>query len=169
MHSATSSTLDRSLIQPAPSPCLFHGCKLLLWHTGEHARSDKDARYGHRVEIRDGGRRVVHWNVKDKDSKRCAGHVEPGQHAEIAQRSWIRVFGTCDGKAVDRVFGIGDEAAYDGYNLIYTGRIEAIGPNTVTIRDGHVRRISIYEFVFWNKRFDMAAIRAANHETFQCI
>jgi hypothetical protein len=161
MDRSASMFSDPSLMLPAPTPCLFKGCRLLFWHLGEHACSNRDERYAHRIELRDTGR-VVHWNVKAKDTKRSVGRVEPGLHAEIAPRRWIRIFGVCDDAAFDRVFWVGDEAAYDGYNLTYIGRIEAIGSSTVTIRSGHVRRISICDFVFWNKRHDVATVRAGN-------
>jgi hypothetical protein len=163
---ASNATASAEEIPPAPTPCLWNGCRLLLWHLGDHARASRDERYTHRLELREAGR-VVHWNVKAKDTRREIGRIEPGQHAEIAPGRWIRVFGVCDEVAVDRVFWLGDEAAYDGFNLTYIGRIEAIGTSTITVRNGSARRLSIYDFVFWNKRFDVSTIRANNRAT--CI
>lgn len=148
---------------PAPTPCLFGGCLLLLWHLGEHACSLDDERYAPRIEMRDTGR-IVYWHVKDKDRKGHVGRIAHGQHAEVAPRRWIRVFGVDAGVAVDRVFKIGEEVAYSGYNLTYTGQIEAIGNSTVTVRDGRIKRLSIFDFVFWNHRFDAAATHARNRE-----
>lgn len=152
------------MLVPAPPPCLFGGCLLLLWHRGEHACSDNDPRYAPRVEVRDTGR-IVYWHVKDKDRKGQAGRVAHGQHAEVAPRRWIRVFGVDAGMAFDRVFAMGDEAAYSCFNLTYTGRIEAIGNRTVTVRDDRAYRLSIFDFVFWNRRFDAKATLARNQAT----
>jgi hypothetical protein len=150
-----------TLLERAPAPCLFGGCPLLLWHLGEHASSGSDPRCAPRVEVRGTGR-IVYWNVKDKDRKGHAGRVAPGQHAEVAPRRWVRVFGIDAGMAFDRVFATGDEAAYSGFNLTYTGRIEAIGNSTVTVRDDRSHRLSIFDFVFWNRRFNAQSALVRN-------
>ncbi len=165
---ALTATATNPMPVPAPAPCLFGGCLLLLWHLGDHSCSASDGRCAPRVEVRDTGR-VVFWNVKDKDRKGHVGRVAHGQHAEVAPRRWIRLFGVDGGAAFDRVFALGDEAAYSGYNLTYTGRIEAIGNSTVTVRDDGARRLSIFDFLVWNRRFDAAKTRADNREVMQRI
>jgi hypothetical protein len=113
---------------------------------------------------------LVYRNVKDADRKGHSGRVRHGQHAEVAPGHWIRVFGTENGSAFDRVFTIGDEAAYSGYCLTYTGTIISIAPKTVTVRDEHeCKRLSIHDFLFWNRRFDAERTKAANREVFERI
>ena len=152
-------------LPPAPTPCLWQGCPLLLWHVGPHL--SRNTPVASRIESRDGGR-LVYWHVKDADRKGFIGATMRGRHAEVAPRRWIRLFGTVDGQAIDRAFAIGDEAAYDGYNLTYTGVITNIGNQTVTIRDGRtVKRLSICSFHVWNWNFDAARVRAENLDTLQ--
>lgn len=152
---------------PAPLPCLWQGCPLLLFHVGPHLSAN--AEVDTRIEKLEGGR-VVYWHVKDADRKGSIGRTMRGRHAEIALRRWIRLFGAVDGKAIDRAFAIGEEAAYDGYNLTYTGTITAIGTKTVTIRDERtIKRLSIYSFHVWNWNFDAARVRAENLDTMQRI
>jgi hypothetical protein len=154
---------------PAPTPCLWGGCPLMLWHLGPHQPPNGVCGTEPRVEAREGGR-LRYWNVKDNDRKAHVGRVARGQHAEVLPRSWIRLFGIDDGKAFDRVFSVGDEAAYGGYNLTHTGQIVAIGLKTVSVRDEReAKRLSIYDFLFWNRRFDAQRTRAANIEVMHRI
>jgi hypothetical protein len=152
---------DASPLLPAPSPCLFGGCLLLLWHLGEHACSPNDERCAPRIEMRD-TRRIVYWHVQDRSRKGRVGDVLGGQHAEVAPGRWIRLFGSYQRAAFETVFAIGDEAAHSGYNLTYTGAITAIGNRTVSIRDGATRRLGLYEFLIWNRDFDAVRVRGRN-------
>jgi hypothetical protein len=156
-------------LQPAPAPCLWDGCPLLLWHTGPHLPANTNVGIEPRVEKREGGR-IVYWNVKDNDRKGYCGRIAHGQHAELAPRQWIRLFGIDNRVAFDRVFRPGDEVAYSGYNLTYTGNIVGIGHKTISVRDERVtKRLSIYDFLFWNRKFDAARVRAANLEVLERI
>lgn len=110
----------------------------MLWHLGPHQPPNGVSGSEPRFEAREGGR-LRYWNVKDNDRKGHVGRVARGQHAEVLPRSWVRLFGIDDGKAFDRVFSVGDEAAYGGYNLTYTGQIVAIGLKTVTLNDPQLR------------------------------
>lgn len=76
----------------------------------------------------------------------------------------------------DLVFKIGHEAIYDRFNLIYTGRIVAIGPSTVTIEEpshspsrGTRHRLSLFRFAFLNWKFDAAKVDAYNAEELRCL
>lgn len=152
----------QSGMRPAPIACHWGGCTLMLWHVGPHLAAKTVDTTEPRIEELGGGR-VRYSNVKDNDRKGHVGRIARGQHAEIAPRRSVRLFGIADGRAFDRVFCIGDEAAYSGYNLTYTGQIVAIGVKTVTVRDDReTKRLSVYDFLFWNRRFDAERTRAAN-------
>lgn len=141
----------------------------MLWHVGAHQCADAVDGSEPRIEALEDGR-VRYSNVKDNDRKGHSGRVARGQHAEVAPRRRIRLFGLDDGRAFDRVFAIGDEAAYSGYNLTYTGQIVAIGAKTVTVRDEHeTRRLSIYDFLFWNRRFDAERTLETNRQVLERI
>lgn len=151
-------------IPPAPTPCLWKDCPLLLWHLGPHL--PMNAPVAPRIEARDGGR-LVYWHVKDADRKGFIGRTLRGRHAEVAPSRWIRLFGAVDGRAIDRSFTIGAEAAHSGDNLTYIGVITNIGPKTITVRDdaGTVKRLSIYSFHVLNWNFDAARVRSENLDT----
>lgn len=145
----------------APIPCLWNDCPLLLWHVGDHAAANA---LEPRIEECEG--RFVYWNVKDADRKGHLGRVARGQHAEVRPRKWIRLFGAENGVAFERMFALGAEAAYGGYNLTYTGNVVSIGQKTVTVRDESVTsRLSIFDFLFWNRRFDAQRVRECNRRT----
>jgi hypothetical protein len=158
---SVAATPSARPVDPAPAACLVDGCPLLAMHLGPHAPAKGDERTAPRIALRDTGR-IVYWNVQDRARKGRAGDVLCGQHAEVAPLLWLRLFGCYDGKAFERVFVLGDEAAYSGYNLTYTGEIIAIGNKTVTIRDGATRRLGLYDFMVWNRNFDAGRVRERN-------
>ncbi len=167
LHAGITDEARRYDLLRAPTPCLWNGCPRLLWHLGPHLH--RNAQVDPRIELREGGR-ILYWNVKDNDRKGFTGSVARGQHAEVAPGAWVRLFGANGGTAFVGLFGIGDEAAYGGYNLTYTGTITAIGPKTITVRDGRtVKRLSIYDFLAWNRSFDAKRTRAENLATMQRI
>lgn len=83
----------------------------------------------------------------------------------------LRVFGNHDNgrntKDFDRAFKTGDQVIYDSYNLIYTGEITAIGPQTVTVDkgDGGVTKLRLDEFIERNWDLDLAAVSDQNYST----
>lgn len=135
----------RPALPPAPTPCLWQGCPLLLWHLGGHAsRTEPDPRCEPRIENRDDGR-VLHWNVGDElgGLRRSAR----GQHAEVAPGARIRLFGAAEGHAYDCVFAIGDAVARSLRAPTLRGVITAIGATSIAIHDGSaVHRLSFYDF-----------------------
>jgi hypothetical protein len=158
----TPSSFDRSLVLPAPTPCSFGGCRLLLWHLGDHAPSGFDERYAPRVERRDSGR-IVYWNLLNEAPRSGLGRARHGLHLEVAPERWVRVFGTGDDDvAIDRASWIGDEALGDGASKA-SGRIQSIGPNIITItRDRAPRctQVSVATFLRWNTDADADRARA---------
>lgn len=96
-------------------------------------------------------------------------------NAEITPKKEIRIFGIyCTyvkgDQVFDKTFRIGDEAEYDSYNLIYTGKIVSIGNKTITIEShGEKHRLTIYNFSRKNWDFDQARIAKHNTEEMFCI
>lgn len=119
---------------------------------------------------------MTQQDVANHDATR-PGTVEVGQHVDIIKGQSIRLFGVDSNyrqgpTPYERTFKVGDVAAYDSYNLIYTGTITAIGAKTVTIdagRGGSLKRLSTYKFNFFNKHFDLDRINAHNAAESQCI
>lgn len=78
-------------------------------------------------------------------------------NAEIIKGESIRIFGV-DGnrflpQSIDRTYEIGDRAAYDSFNLIYTGKIISITEKTVTIEaDGGGKRLRLANFFSMNRQ-----------------
>lgn len=119
-------------------------------------------------------------DIRDRDRKRhgefVTGAVEKGSNATIVVGKSIRLHGArwagqeCERKH-DITFNVGDQAVYDSYNLTYVGEIVAIGPKTVTIVNqfGEKKRLSIYEFNWRNRHFDLEKIARDNHATSMCI
>lgn len=69
----------------------------------------------------------------------------------------------------DRTFVIGDLVEYDSYNLSYTGPIVSITDKTIVVRKGShpgakTARLSLHDFNWRNKDFDLAATRKRNSE-----
>lgn len=118
------------------------------------------------IEVRD---------IKDRDHVRAGetfpGTVKAGQNADIVKGKSIRLFGVETNRAkgplsYDRTFKVGDIAVYDSYNLYYTNEITAIGAKTVSIAG---KRLSIYEFNFYNNTMDLDAVKKHNDIEHQCI
>lgn len=66
------------------------------------------------------------------------------------------------------VFKVGDEAEYDSYNLIYTGKIVSITDKSVTIQPKYAsqkKRLKLIDFAWRNYDFDSAKVAAKNNET----
>lgn len=67
-----------------------------------------------------------------------------------------------------KVFKIGDEAEYDSYNLIYTGKIVSITDKSVTIQPKYAKgnkRLKLVDFAWRNYDFDSDKVAAKNAET----
>lgn len=69
----------------------------------------------------------------------------------------------------DQTFKIGDYVEYDSYNLSYTGRIISITDKTIVVRkgdhpDAKTARMSLRDFNFRNKDFNLAATQKRNSE-----
>lgn len=70
----------------------------------------------------------------------------------------------------DLTFNIGDQAEYDSFNLIYTGKIVSITAKTVTIEEyGQKHRLDLYTFIRRNYDFNLDKIRKYNAEEMLCI
>lgn len=64
-----------------------------------------------------------------------------------------------------KVFELGDDAVYGSFNLVYTGRIVAIGEKTVSIEDmGRTHRLDLATFNRRNWNYDADRIRKRNSE-----
>jgi len=132
-------------LPPPPTPCLWQGCPLLLWHLDGHASpTQPDPRCEPRIETRDGGR-IIHWNVADElDGVRRSAR---GQHVEVAPGAWIRLFGVHEGRGYELTFAIGDAVARGHHTA--SGVIVAIDATSITLCDGTAtQRLSLYEFQF---------------------
>jgi hypothetical protein len=127
---------------------------------------------------------VQFWDVQPKTMRRrgvthTPRNTEGTFNARIVSRE-IRIFGTFTNhvngpQEFDKVFRVGDVAEYGSYNLIYTGRILAIGPNTVTVdRTGTLATSPpvwpVYAFIRRNWNFDSGErVEKHNHEEARCI
>ena len=95
-------------------------------------------------------------------------------HAEIVTGKSVRIFGVNRNhikgpQKFDLTFALWDEAIYDSFNLIYIGKISAIGAKSVTISDGRDHRLSVHEFCRRNCNFDAARVARHNAEELQCL
>ena len=112
---------------------------------------------------------------KDRKShgKAFPGLIEEGAKAVIVPGESIRLFGERNGESYDLTFKVGDTAEYGSYNLSYLGPIIAITAKTVTVdkgsTGGRVKRLSLHEFNWRNRDFDLEEIRKRNAETMMCI
>ena len=80
--------------------------------------------------------------------------------------AWIAVRDYNTGAWTERVYLVGDEAAYAGYNLTYTGEITKITASNVFVKsrtEKGARRLSAGQFASWNNR-SVADIAASNAE-----
>lgn len=89
------------------------------------------------------------------------GKVEPGFKAEIIPGVSVRIFGTDYKGAFDLTFKIGDVAVYDSFNMVYTAKIESIGPKTIKVGG---RRLDICTFAQRNHDYDADRIFKRNSE-----
>lgn len=131
-------------------------------------KTAKTAKTSKKIEIR---------GISDR-SRTCYGHTyAPITHedwnADVVKGKSIRLFGvngTQSEKAFDLTFLIGDEAEYDSYNLVYTGKIVGITDKTVTIEKyGRRHRLSIYTFAWRNWDFNATEIFLRNQDTMMYI
>lgn len=102
-----------------------------------------------------------------KAGKHHEGKILAGHHADVYPKDAIRLYGYETNAATphdyNRVFVIGDEAAYGGWNITYTGKIVAIGEKVVKIKDGSkTHAVDIATFSVWNKDFDAVKVAARN-------
>lgn len=85
-------------------------------------------------------------------------YVHPGSHVEIHTH-------TNGNLTAVKVFKIGDEAAYDSFNLTYTATITSITEKNAIFRVySGTRRIRWKEFAWRNFDFDAEEIRRQNSE-----
>lgn len=104
------------------------------------------------------------------------GHKGPDiasdKHADVTPGVSIRIYGSEYNKPFDKTFKLGDIAEYDSFNLSYMGEIVSITPKSVTIQPSHgrkKRRLSLNEFIWRNKNFDVSVASAANAEAMNYI
>jgi hypothetical protein len=73
----------------------------------------------------------------------------------------------------ERVFRIGDTVEHGSYNLTYTGKITAIGPQSVTVARNDIgenkKRMDLYEFIDRNCDLDLEKIAKDNAIEMECI
>ena len=126
--------------------------------------------------------KVIYDEIKQKDSifqgHKFEGTVLKGHKAIVMPSHYIRIYGQEWNRInapveFDRTFNIGDMCEYDSYNLIYIGKILAIGPQTITVERKDTGRkpcrLSIEEFSYKNWDFDAVKIAKENHATSMCI
>ena len=99
-------------------------------------------------------------------------------NAAILPGRYIHIFGVMtnhvDGpQHFDRTFKVGDAVEHGSYNLRYTGKITAIGKQTVTIERSDIgsnaTRMHLYEFIDRNWDFDAVKIAKDNAIEMQCL
>lgn len=130
------------------------------------SRQAASASRGKVIEVRD---------IKARDRKSRGetyeGETKVGQHADIVKGKSIRLFGVETNRGAgplsyDRTFKVGDVAVSGSYNLIYTDTITSIGAKSVSLGG---KRLSIYEFNFYNNTMDLDKVAAHNAVESQCI
>ncbi len=89
------------------------------------------------------------------------GRVEPGFKAEVIPGVSVRIFGTDYNGPFDLTFKLGDVAVYDSFNMVYTAKVENIGPKTVTVGK---RRLDICTFAQRNHDYNADRIFKRNSE-----
>lgn len=125
---------------------------------------------------------LTHTNIQPKPMKRKGQVITPANHdgtfnAEVVPGVSIRIFGVFTNRHVpvifNKTFKIGDEVEHGSYNLIYTGKVIAIGPNSVTVERSDIgnkpMRMDLCAFIGRNWDFDAAKITRHNAEESQCI
>lgn len=122
---------------------------------------------------------IKHKNIQPK-TRTHQGRVYEGKNtqgefnADVDPKIAIRIFGIFINRVApihfDQTFRIGDEVEHGSYNLVYTGKIMAIGPKTVTVNDfGKSVRMDLYDFINRNFDFDLEKVRKQNADTMMCI
>ena len=127
------------------------------------------------IEVRNVTPRATKWQ---KLNNVTPANSQGQYHADILPGHSIRIFGTMTNhiagpQEFDKVFKIGDAAEYGSFNLIYVGKIVAIGAKTITIKhyenSAEVTKLQIFGFADKNWNFDLAKIQKHNAEESQCI
>jgi hypothetical protein len=98
--------------------------------------------------------------------------VERGQSIRIRSTEDEYINGNVRPVTHDVTFKIGDLAIYDCYNFDYTGHIVSITEKTVTILKEHSSRkarMELVDFAFYNRDFDLDAIRKNNERVFYTV
>jgi hypothetical protein len=127
------------------------------------------------IELRNAVPKATIWN-------KCHGttptNTQGTYNADILPGHSIRIFGTMTNhvrgpQEFDQVFKIGDAAVYGSFNLIYTGKITAIGPKTVTVKhyehSSEVTMLQVYGFIDQNWDYNAEKIAKHNSTESQCI
>ena len=139
------------------------------------------------LDIRENDRKYAGRTVAGKVAKGLHAIVEPGKRVTLLgdmPESYIEschvhedcranhaVATACARHAMGakasyrKVFELGDDAVYGSFNLVYTGRIVAIGEKTVSIEDmGRTHRLDLATFNRRNWNYDAERIRKHNNE-----
>ncbi len=144
----------------------------IRFHAPAASVNDNDG--SHEPTVSHFGSEIRYRNIKARDrviaGRRHEGKIELGHHAEIVPGRYIRLHGIETNRVepveYDRTFRIGDVVEHGSYNLSYTGRILAIGPNTVTVERTDIgskpTRLTIAEFSWRNRCLDLEAVAKEN-------
>ena len=100
--------------------------------------------------------------------------IIPNAYAEVIPGVSIRLFGIHNREAYDRTFRIGDEVAYDSFNMTYTGAIKSIGAtgSVAVIKDRgrpQTARLDLETFNWRNRQLDLVAIDERNRDVMMSI
>ena len=109
------------------------------------------------------------WHGEKKQARETTNDY----HATVIPGESITIYGivrnTSHGPVEYRkTFKVGDVAVYGSFNMTYTGKITAIGKNTVTVDPGKgyskKHRLDLYFFTLKNWDFDLEKITRRNAE-----
>lgn len=140
------------------------------------------------------GKPVTILNITAPDRKRggkvIPGEVREGENATITPGLSIRLWGTVRtlqyrGESIGASyytnepysieFRMGDTASYGSYNCTYLGTIIGVTEKRIIIAEDYLTRnqknhsLTIYEFNWRHKGFDLESIKRHNAEMSQCI
>jgi hypothetical protein len=127
------------------------------------------------IELRNTSPRARLWHKRNNVTPANSQGVF---NADILPGHSIRIFGVMTNHVngpqnFDKVFKLGDQAEYDSFNLIYTGKIVRIGPKTVTIKhydhSDTVTQLDVHWFADKNWDFDADKIAKHNSEESQYL
>jgi len=131
----------------------------------------------------------IHENIRERDRKirgrLIPGEARMGHHVAVTPGRSIQLYGMRDAFTSESragaphgtkvpyavTFKIGDTCESDSYNLVYFGKIEAIGRKSVSIRcevSGLIR-LDLATFSRRNYDFNQAKAEARNATELQCI